>query len=152
MAAAETASAQAQLEARLGSALRRTLSHALTVDDTVRRVTLGPGGWRLYGASTQVYALIRAATPAGAIADGEDAAPGTADLAASVAGSPGDGLAWGGGIAGAEASSSTLGGIPLPTDSEQYIEIAVKGGRYVNLYLRVASGTAAPVLVGPFGP
>lgn len=140
----------AALKARLASGPRTVLSRALTVDTTVRRVTLGPGGWRLRGASTQVYMAVRVAlTAAGALESGE-AAPSSAALSASAAGTPGAGLAWAAGDADKEASGSTFGGQLLPTDPAEWIEIAVPQGGFLNVYLRVAAGTANPVLEGPF--
>jgi hypothetical protein len=144
-----TTSDEAKLAARFASGPRRAQAHVLTVDTTVRKVTLGPGGWQLYGASTQVYYATRQADATGALL-GSDTAPTTSTLAAGGAGSPGTGNAWGGGIAGAEAESSTLGALRAPTDTTQFVEIAVRGGTFVNLYVRVAASTAAPVLQGPF--
>ncbi len=147
-----TTDTASQLAAQLGADASAARSHVLTVDNTVRRVTLSTGGWRLYGASTQVYYATRAASAAGVI-DASLAAPATTDLRASVAGTPTTGNAWDVGVAGVQDTASNgclMGGAPLPTDTTQWVNLGVGAGAYLNLYVRVASGSAAPVLVGPF--
>lgn len=132
---------EAALAARLGSGPRSAVSKKLTVDATVRRVTLKGGGWRLYGNATQAYYATRNATDAaGTLATGESA---PSSLAASTAGSPGAGLAYDTG------NGSVDGAIPLPTDATQFVEIAVAPSAFVNLYVS-AGGAINLILVGPF--
>lgn len=135
--------------ARFAHGMSKAGSYPITVDNTVRRVTLGPGFWRLRGSSTQVYFATRRASAAdGTLVSGEAAAPET--LPAGAAGSPGEGLAWGTGYIGTDAASSTKGAIPLETDSTLYREFPVPAGSYLNIYVATASGTATPVLEGPY--
>jgi hypothetical protein len=135
-------SPSSQVAARLASALRSAGRRLLTVDTTVRVITLGPGGWRLHESSTQVYYAVRNATDsAGTLASGETA-PTTSELAAPSAGSPGTGLAW--------PADGTVTALAAPTIPGDYREIGVKGGAYLNLYIRVASSTATIALEGPF--
>lgn len=135
-------SPSSQVAARLASAIRSAGRRLLTVDTTVRAITLGPGGWRLYESSTQVYYAARnAADSAGTLASGESA-PSTSELAAPSAGSPVSPAAW--------PSDGTVTALAAPTLPGDYREIAVKGSGYMNLYLRVASGTATIALEGPF--
>lgn len=136
------ASLDTQVAARLASAVRNVNRRRLTVDTTVRAIVLGPGGWRLYGSSTATFFTTRTATDAsGTLASGE-AAPTTAYLAAPVAGSPGAGLAW--------PAAGTPTAPQLPSFSEDFREIAVRGGKFAVLYLRCPTGTATPDLEGPF--
>ena len=140
--AAQNTSPSSQVAARLASALRGAGRRLLTVDNTVRVITLGPGGWRLYESSTQVYFAVRNATDsAGTLASGETA-PSTSELAAASAGSPAATLAW--------PSDGTVTALAAPTLLGDYRELGVKGGAYLNLYIRVASGTATIALEGPF--
>lgn len=139
---AQNSSPTSQVAARLASAIRGAGRRLLTVDTTVRVITLGPGGWRLYESSTQVYYAVRNATDsAGTLASGESA-PTTSELAAASAGSPGTALAW--------PSDGTVTALAAATLLGDYREIAVKGGAYLNLYVRVASSTATIALEGPF--
>jgi hypothetical protein len=138
------------IAARLGSGLRGARARTLTVDNTIRRLTLPGGSWRVYGAATQVYVTTRAAVDAAgtlATGDAHPAAlgPGTAAGAA--------GFLWGtGGLVEKDATSTeAFGDVPLPTDPTDWIEIAIAPGEFANVYMKVASGTAAPVLVGPYG-
>jgi hypothetical protein len=140
--AEQHASLDSQLAARFGSALRSVGTRLLTVDTTVRSIVLTGGGWRLFGSATQVYIAVRIATNAsGNLATGETA-PTTTTLAAAAAGSPAAGAAW--------DSAQTVTDLRVPTDISKYVEIPVKGQAFVVLYVRVASGTATPVLEGPF--
>lgn len=136
------ASIDAAVAARLASSVRSATRRRLTLDTSVRSIVLGPGGWRLYGVATASwYATRDAADSAGTLATGESA-PTTSDLAAPSAGSPGAGLAW-------PASGTSPTGLQLPLSSEDYREIAVRGGKYVVLYVRSTSGVTAD-LEGPF--
>jgi hypothetical protein len=124
----------------------------LTADNTLRVVTLSPGGWRLYGAGTQVFYGTRPATAAaGTLADGYSA-PTVGQLNAAAAGSPTVGIAYGVQSLpdGVDANSSVRGGAALPTDTASYVEISVPSRSFLNLYVCTASGTATPALVGPY--
>lgn len=125
------------LAARLGSYARTAVSRTLTIDNTTRSKVLVGGGYRLYGSATQVYYAIRHATDAAGTLMGSEAAP--SSLGASVAGA----------AAGSLDSTATDGGVPLPTSTSDWVEIAVPTGGFHVLYARAASSTTA-VLVGPF--
>ena len=145
---------EAALLARLAGDMRHTKRYALTVDTTVRMVTLYGGGWRLYAAAASVfYATRQASDPAGTLMTGEAAAPAAADLVASTAGTPSPATAayaQGNLKGGVEVGGSVRGSCALGTDLTQYEEIAVPANGYMNLYVRVAAGTASPILQGPF--
>ena len=143
------------MPARLASRPRSANARTLTVDTTVRVITLGQGGWRLYGSPTAVFYATRNANADGTLASGEQLAiPLTTDLVASTAGTPAAGKAYGNGFAGtsteAEAGGSAVGAMPLPTDTTDWREITVAPGAFLNLYVRVAASTASPTLIGPF--
>lgn len=131
------------LAARLGSAQRRATSLKLYADTTLRKITLGPGGWRLYGHATQVYFVTRAAKADGSVADGEQAAPSAALAAPTNTGAPTTGAAW-------ASAQGAAGALTAPLDPTQWEEIAVPESSYRNLYISTASGTATPVLQGPY--
>lgn len=137
----QTASVRAQVAARLASAVRGAGTRVLTVDTTVRSFALGPGGWRLWGHATQVYYAVRVADGNGALKTGETA-PSTSELAAAAAGTPAAGSAW--------DPAQAVTALRLPTDTTDWRDIAVKGSAQVLLYVRVAAGSAGPVLEGPF--
>ena len=132
----------AALQARLPTDWRSAVDRKLTVDNTVRKITLTSGGYRLYGHATQVYFATRYASDATGTLKSGEAAPTTSDRAAPSAGSPGAGLAW-------PASGTAATGHALPTDTTVYEEIAVPSGQYINLYLCCGT-TANPILTGPF--
>lgn len=132
----------AALQARLPTDWRSAVDRKLTVDSTVRRITLTPGGWRLYGHATQVYFETRYASASDGTLRSGEVAPSTGDLAAPSTGSPGAGLAF-------PASGTSPTGHALPTDTTVYEEIAVPSGQYLNLYLCCGT-TANPILTGPF--
>lgn len=130
------------IAARLASSVRKALRRKLTLDTTVRAIVLGPGGWRLYGCTTASWFATRdASDSAGTLVTGEEA-PTTSELAASSAGSAGTGLAW-------PASDTAATALQLPISTEDYREIAVRGGRYVVLYVR-STTTVNADLEGPF--
>jgi hypothetical protein len=140
----------AKIAARLGSGSREGRSFKLTVDTNLRVVTLPEGGWRLHGFATQVFYLLRSAKDsAGTLSDGE-AAPAAGDLVESTAGAAAGKAYSSGDLRAADSNGAARGAIPLPTDPTQWNEIPVKRGRFVNLYLKVAAGSANPILVGPF--
>ena len=134
------------LQARLATTLRQAGTRTLTLDNTVRGIALGPGGWHVHGSTTQGWIATRYATddPAdggpGTLKTGE-VAPTTGELAASAAGSAGTADAW--------DDAQTVTGVPLPATAAEYIEIGVPAGQFVNLYLRTATSTTV-LLVGPF--
>lgn len=135
-----------------GGDVRRARAFPLTVDNTLRVVTLGPGGWRLYGSSTQIYYETRTAVLSdGTLLSGETA-PTQSDLVSQAAGSPAAGIAYGVQLlpAGTDAHSSVRGGLNLTTDPTQFEVITVPLGQYVNLYLATAASTVHPILEGPF--
>ncbi len=130
------------LAARFASSIRKANRRRLTLDTTVRAIVLSPGGWRLYGCVTASwYATRDASDSAGTLVTGETA-PSTSELAAPSAGSPTSGLAW-------PASGTDATALQLPLSSEDYREIAVRGGRYVVLYVR-STASANADLEGPF--
>jgi hypothetical protein len=130
-----------QVAARLGSDARNAGTRVLTVDTTVRSLVLSGGGWRLWGAATQVYYTTRACDESGVLLAGE-VAPGTTDLAAAAAGSAAAAAAW--------DPAATVTALRAPTDTTLFAELAVQTQRFCRLYVRVAASTAAPVLEGPF--
>lgn len=137
------ASAESQAAARLASSIRAANRRRLTVDNTVRAIVLEGGGWRLYGSTTQAYYCVRnAADSAGTLVSGETA-PSTSYLAAPSAGSPGAALAW-------PASGTDATALAAPVLADDYREIAVRGGQFVVLYVRVATGSTTLDLEGPF--
>lgn len=143
----------AALPARLATRPRSANSRVLTVDTGTRVITLGQGGWRLFGSATQVFYATRDANADGTLVAGE-VLPIDATMIASLPGTPSAGKAYGNGFAGtstdAEAGASAVGAMLLPTDPTDWREISVAPGSFLNLYLRVAASTAAPVLLGPF--
>jgi hypothetical protein len=141
------------IAARLGARNHRAFTRKLTIGATTRKITLGQGGWRIYGCATQVFYATRIANADGTLATGELPEPGDADLVDSTAGASA-GKAYGNGFAGtrssdAEASGSVKGSLQLPTDTTLFEEIAVPLNQFVNLYVRCASSVNAN-LVGPF--
>lgn len=138
------------LAARFGSGARKVQGYPLTVDATLRKITLPPGGWRLHGHGTQVYFATRWATNAtGTLATGE-AAPGAAIPAGTAGASAG--FAWSddGDVSDATPGASAVkGGGRLPTYDQDYVEFAVPQGQWLNVYLSAAAA-AAPVLLGPY--
>src|SRR5258707_12373769 len=83
------------LAARLASGPQvASASYTLTADNSVRHILLTGGGWRLYGAGTQIFFAGGACDSAGTLIDGE-ARPRLAAMASSVQGSPAAGLALG---------------------------------------------------------
>lgn len=130
------------LAARFGSASRRATSLMLYADNTLRKITLGPGGWRLYGHATQFYFALRSAIADGSVAGGEQAAPGAALAAPTNTGAPAAGAAW-------DVSHGAAGALLGPIDPTQWEEIAVPEGSYRNLYISAASAST-PILQGPY--
>ena len=117
------ASNESQTAARFASAVRGASRRTLSADTTVRAVVLSPGGWRLYGNTTQVYYCTRKGASASdptSLASGE-IAPTTGYLAAPSAGSPGTGLAF-------PASGTDPTALAAATLPDDFREIAVKGG------------------------
>lgn len=132
----------AALSARFASQAHEATSRKLYADNSLRKIVLGAGGWRLYGHATQIYYVTRNATDnAGTLASGQSAPVSLAGPTAGTAPTVGD--AWSSGY-------SPLAALALPTDPTQWIEIAVPLGEFRVLYVGVASGNAAPVLEGPF--
>jgi hypothetical protein len=137
-----------KLAARFGSAHRTARSRKLTVDNSLRRVTLPEGGWRLFGCATQIYYALRSAEDADGTLSTGAVAPVVGDLAAPVAGAAAT-FAYSDGSIAADTHSAAPGGIPLPLDTTVFDEIAVRTGRFVNLYLAAASSVNC-ILVGPY--
>ena len=120
---------------------RRAQTRILTVDDTVRKVTLGEGRYLLFGDPTQVVRFAtRIANRDGSLVAGEQPEPAPTDLAGATAGTPPAGAAWDG--------SATAGPPELPADPAVYRFLDVNAGSFVNLYV-IADAPAQPRLVGP---
>jgi hypothetical protein len=120
---------------------RRAQTRVLTVDQTVRKVTLGEGRYLLFGDPTQVVRFTtRIANRDGSLIAGEQPEPAPADLAAATVGAPPAGAAWGG--------TATAGPPELPADPGVYRFLDVNAGSLVNLYV-IANAPAQPRLVGP---
>ncbi len=113
----------------------------LTVDQTVRKVTLGEGRYLLFGDPTQaVRFTTRIANRDGSPIAGEQPEPTQADLATATAGAPPAGAAWGG---------TAMAGPPeLPADPGVYRFLDVNAGSFINLYA-ISNAPAQPRLVGP---
>ena len=140
---AKNANIPSQLAARLASAVWGAGVRKLTIDTTVRKLTLTPGGWRLYGSATQVYYAVRRATDAsGSTLDTGEVAPTTSQLAAPGTTAPAAGAL--------HNPADIVTCIDLTTDISEWHEISVAPGKWLNLYCRVAAGTANPHLEGPF--
>lgn len=141
---------ESALAARFASAARRARTHKLTVDATLRQVTLSPGGWRLYGSAVQVSYQVRAATTStGTLATGETAPVLGALIASTAGGAAGFALGAAGDITAADSNGSVTGSLQLTTDPTAYDEIQVPAGTYMNVYL-AAGSAATPTLVGPY--
>jgi hypothetical protein len=120
---------------------RNAKTRILTVDQTVRRVTLDAGRHLLFGDAAEVVRFTtRVALRDGSLGPGERAEPTVQEMAAATAGAPPAGSAWGG--------SATTGPPELPADPGVYRFIDVAAGHFMNLYL-VANASAQPKLVGP---
>ena len=131
------------LAARFASMPQDATSRLLTVDNAVRYLDLPPGGYLLFGHATQAYYLTRGRNSDSTAFDPSAAvAPTTAQLGAPSAGSPAGGSLWG-------AGSPQSGGLRLPQDASQYVEIAVPVGSQVRLYVYAGSSITV-VLQGPY--
>jgi hypothetical protein len=133
------------VHAVIGGARAIPESKSLTVDTTVRSITLPAGAYRLYGsAAGAVFYATRPCKSDGTLEGPGVTAPTTGQLAAATAGSPAAGKAWD------TANGSVVGSPDLSTDATQWEVITVPVGAFKNLYVRIASGSTVVKLVGPF--
>lgn len=113
----------------------------LTVDNTVRSITLTPGRYFLMADAAQTvrFGVRWATNSAGALQAGEVAPT----LPLPTVGTPGAGSAWG---AGAPAVGEA--DLPADTTASSHRQIDVPEGKFLNLYL-IAPAGGTPKLVGP---
>jgi hypothetical protein len=122
------------------SSWRNCKTIVLTVDNTVRKVTLTPGRYALYGSAAQIVRFSTRRTDSTGAVQGDALAPVSADMPVPAAGTAGAGLA--------HAADATDGVAEIPADATIYRFIHVAPSEFVTLYLIAPAATTCK-LQGP---
>lgn len=121
---------------------RRTKTRLLTVDSTVRKITLTEGRWALFGSAAQVIRFTtRNAIAAVGTLDAGETAPLAADMPVPLVGSPAAGAAF-------DEVAANIGVAEVPADVSAYRFINVEPRQFKVLYVIAPAGTTAK-LQGP---
>lgn len=121
---------------------RNCQTKQLSVDATVRKVTLGPGRYLLMGDAAQIvrFALRKVTDATGTTLDPNEAAA-PSSLPLPTAGTVAAGEAW-------HAADAVVGAAEVQADLGAHRQIDVPESQYFNLYLS-ANAAATPKLLGP---